>query len=106
MADFPFLWFKNDLGGATIPKEAAHRQSGRLPTKHHYTSFFFASSRIIFAPPPGYGQASPIKNIITPRPLTLSLDRFEIACVRQFGKLSHDHGPIAAICPYTRLQTD
>jgi hypothetical protein len=34
-----------------------------------------------------------------------NLDRFAIACVGQFGKLSHNHRPIAAACPYTQLQT-
>jgi len=34
------------------------------------------------------------------------LDQFAIACVGQFAKLSHDHRPIAAACPYTQLQSD
>ena len=35
-----------------------------------------------------------------------NLDQFAIACVGQFAKLSHDHRPIAAACPYTQLQSD
>ena len=34
------------------------------------------------------------------------LDRFAIACVGQFGKLSHERRPIATAHPYTQLQTD
>jgi pimeloyl-ACP methyl ester carboxylesterase/cytochrome c-type biogenesis protein CcmH/NrfG len=35
-----------------------------------------------------------------------SLDRFAIACVGQFAKLSRDQRPIAPVFPYTQLQTD
>jgi hypothetical protein len=34
------------------------------------------------------------------------LERVAIACVGQFGKLSHDQRPIAAVCPRMQLQTD
>jgi hypothetical protein len=38
--------------------------------------------------------------------LWFDLDRIAIECVGQFGKLSHHHRPIAAVCPYTQWQSD